>query len=154
MPVKEETPSRWCCYPTAQAYILARPNKTPEFRMSDMTVLSNKDQEGLVAGVCWFKYDFCQAVYNFSWWREKEPGEIRKRHLGEMKLMDWPKYSRCFPKESSVLSKRSVDSKQKNRRCSAKESTMLKGSSQYTFRKHLTAMPWEVVIRDNKIVKL
>ena len=26
---------------------------------------------------------------------------------------------------------------------------MLKGSSQYTFRKHLTAMPWEVVIRDN-----
>ena len=39
--------------------------------------------------------------------------------------MDWPKYSWCFPKESSVLSKRSVDSKQKNRRCSAKESTIL-----------------------------
>ena len=39
--------------------------------------------------------------------------------------MDWPKYSRCFPKESSVISKRSVDSKQKNRRCSAKESTIL-----------------------------
>ena len=39
--------------------------------------------------------------------------------------MDWPKYSRCFPKESSVLSKRSIDSKQKNRRCSAKESTIL-----------------------------
>ena len=66
-----------------------------------------------------------KPVYNFSWWREKEPGEIRKRHLGEMKLMDWPKYSRCFPKESSVLSKRIVDSKQKNRRCSAKESTIL-----------------------------
>ena len=42
-----------------------------------------------------------------------------------MKLMDWPKYSRCFPKESSVRSKRSIDSKQKNRRCSAKESTIL-----------------------------
>ena len=42
-----------------------------------------------------------------------------------MKLIDWPKYSWCFPKESSVLSKRSVDSKQKNRRCSAKESTIL-----------------------------
>ena len=41
------------------------------------------------------------------------------------KLMDWPKYSRCFPKESSVISKRVVDSKQKNRRCSAKESTIL-----------------------------
>ena len=63
-----------------------------------------------------------------------------------MKLIDWPKYS-------SVLSKRSVDSKQKNRRCSAKESTMLRGSSQYTLRYHLTAMPWEVVIRDQNIVK-
>ena len=42
-----------------------------------------------------------------------------------MKLIDWPKYSRCFPKESSVLSKRSVDSQQKNRRCKAKESTIL-----------------------------
>ena len=42
-----------------------------------------------------------------------------------MKLIDWPKYSWCFPKESSVLSKRSVDSKQKNRRCYEKESTML-----------------------------
>ena len=30
-----------------------------------------------------------------------------------MKLMDWPKYSRCFPKESSVLSKRSDDAKRK-----------------------------------------
>ena len=35
-----------------------------------------------------------------------------------MKLIDWPKYS-------SVLSKRVVDSKQKNRRCKAKESTIL-----------------------------
>ena len=35
-----------------------------------------------------------------------------------MKLIDWPKYS-------SVLSKRSVDSKQKNRRCYEKESTVL-----------------------------
>ena len=35
-----------------------------------------------------------------------------------MKLIDQPKYS-------SVLSKRSVDSKQKNRRCKAKESTIL-----------------------------
>ena len=58
-----------------------------------------------------------------------------------MKLIDWPKYS-------SVLSKRSVDSKQKNRRCSAKESTMLRGSSQYTLRYHLTAMHREVVIRN------
>ena len=35
-----------------------------------------------------------------------------------MKLIDQPKYS-------SVLSKRSVDSKQKNRRCYEKESTVL-----------------------------
>ena len=27
--------------------------------------------------------------------------------------MDWPKYSRCFPKESSVLFKRSDDAKRK-----------------------------------------
>ena len=48
-----------------------------------------------------------------------------------MKLMEWPKYSWC----------------------SAKESTMLKGSSQYTFRNHLTAMPWKAVIWDQNIVK-
>ena len=54
-----------------------------------------------------------------------------------------------------VLSKRVVGAFQKNRRCSAKESrfflkeaTMLRGSSQYTLRNHLTAMPWEIVIRD------
>ena len=46
-----------------------------------------------------------------------ESVEIRKRLLWEMKLIDWPKYSRCFPKESSILSK--------NRRCKAKESTIL-----------------------------
>ena len=86
--------------------------------------------------------------------KKKESVEIRKSHLGEMKLMDWPKYSRCSAKESSVLSKRIVGARQKNRRCFLKEATMLKGSNQYTFRNHLTAMPWEVVIRDNKIVKL
>ena len=42
-----------------------------------------------------------------------------------MKLIDWPKYSWCSAKESSVLSKRSVDSKQKNRRCYEKESSVL-----------------------------
>ena len=62
-----------------------------------------------------------------------------------MKLMDWPKYSRCFPKESSVLSKRIVGARQKNRRCFLKEATMLRGSSQYTLRNHLTAMHWEIV---------
>ena len=30
---------------------------------------------------------------------------------------------------------------------------MLKGSSQYTFRNHLTAMPWKAVIWDQNIVK-
>ena len=45
--------------------------------------------------------------------KKKESVEIRKSHLGEMKLMDWPKYSRCFPKESSVLFKRSDDAKRK-----------------------------------------
>ena len=62
-----------------------------------------------------------------------------------MKLIDCPKYSWCSAKESSVLSKRIVDSKQKNRRCFLKEATMLRGSSQYTLRNHLTAMHWEIV---------
>ena len=47
-----------------------------------------------------------------------------------------------------VLSKRVVGARRKNRRCFLKEATMLRGSSQYTLRYHLTAMPWEVVIRD------
>ena len=33
--------------PIAQAHILARPNKTPEFNMSDMTVLSTKNRRVL-----------------------------------------------------------------------------------------------------------
>ena len=41
-----------------------------------------------------------------------------------------------------------VGAKQKNRRLFLKESTMLKGSSQYTLRCQLTAMPWEVVKLD------
>ena len=52
------------------------------------------------------------------WRSQEESVEIRKRLLWEMKLIDWPKYS-------SVLSKRVVDAFQKNRRCSAKESTIL-----------------------------
>ena len=52
-----------------------------------------------------------------------------------------------------VLGKRVVGARQKNRRCSAKESTMLKGSSQYTLRYQSIAMPWEAVIRDKNIVK-
>ena len=63
-----------------------------------------------------------------------------------MKLIDWAKVF-------MVLSKRVVGSRQKNRRCSAKESTVLRGSSQYTLRNHLTAMHWEAVILDKNIVK-
>ena len=44
-----------------------------------------------------------------------------------------------------MLSKRIVDSKQKKRRCFLKESTMLKGSSQYTLIYHLTAMQREAI---------
>ena len=45
-----------------------------------------------------------------------------------MKLIDWPKYSWCSAKESSVLSKRIVGAFQKNRRCFLKESSVLMGS--------------------------
>ena len=68
------------------------------------------------------------------------------KYLFKKKLTNCPKYSWCSAKESSVLSKRIVDSKQKNRRLFLKEATMLKGSSQYTLRYHLTAMYREVVI--------
>ena len=47
-----------------------------------------------------------------------------------------------------VLSKRIVGAMEKNRRCSAKESTMLRGSSQYTLRYHLTATQRKVTKRD------
>ena len=85
-----------------------------------------------------------------------------------MELIEWPKYSsvlskrvvgafqksrRCFPKESTVLGKRIDGAKQKNRRFFLKEATMLRGSSQYTLRYHLTAIDREVVIRDKNIVK-
>ena len=83
-----------------------------------MTVLSTKKTGGSCRRCLLIQYDFYQAVYNFSWWREKESIEIRKRLLWEMKLIDWPKYS-------SVLWKRVVGAFQKTRRCSAKESSVL-----------------------------
>ena len=36
-------------YPTAQVHILALPNKSPEFSMSDMTVVSTKKTRVLLA---------------------------------------------------------------------------------------------------------
>ena len=68
------------------------------------------------------------------------------KYLFKKKLTNCPKYSWCSAKESSVLSKRIDGAKQKNRRCFLKEATMLRGSSQYTLRNHLTAMPWEIVV--------
>ena len=53
----------------------------------------------------------------------------------------------------TMLSKRVVDARQKNRRFFLKEATMLKGSSQYTLRHHLTAMHREAVIREQNIEK-
>ena len=75
-------------------------------------------------------------------------GTVLIQHTLILQLIDWPKYSWCSAKESSVLSKRIVDSQQKKRRCSAKEATMLRGSSQYTLRYQSTAMPWKAIIRD------
>ena len=130
--------------PTAQTHILAWPNKIPGF---SMTVLSTITGESvLVDCICWFNMTSAKLSIICVDEEKKESVEIRKRLLWEMKLIDWSKYSWCSAKESSVLSKRIVGAQQKNRRCSAKESTMLKGSSQYTLRYHLTAMPWEVVV--------
>ncbi|MCI5492251.1 MAG: hypothetical protein MR404_07520 [Prevotellaceae bacterium] len=49
----------------AQAHILAWPNKTLGFGMSDMTVLSTK-AGGACGGCLLIQYDFCPTVYNFS----------------------------------------------------------------------------------------
>ena len=74
------------------------------------------------------------------------------KYLFKKKLTNCPKYSWCSAKVDlntqvfMVLSKRVVGAFQKNRRCFLKEATMLRGSSQYTFRNHLTAMPWEIVV--------
>ena len=76
----------------------------------------------------WIQYDFSQAVCWFSWWREKESGESRKRLLWEMKLIDFSKHPRWLEKESSVLSKRIVGAKRENRRFFLKESSVLMGS--------------------------
>ena len=53
----------------------------------------------------------------------------------------------------TMLSKRVVGAFQMNRRFFLKEATMLRGSSQYTLRYHLTAMPWKAVIREQNIEK-
>ena len=77
----------------------------------------NKKTGGSCGRCLLMQYDFCQIVCWFSWWREKESGESRKWLFLEMKLIDFSKHPRWLEKESSVLSKRIVDSKQKNRRC-------------------------------------
>ena len=73
--------------PIVQAHILARPNKTLEFSMSDMTVLSTNKPEGLVDGVCGFSM-ILPSCLQFQLMKEKESFEIRKRLLWEMKLID------------------------------------------------------------------
>ena len=50
------------CFSREQVHIFVRPNQSPEFSMSDMTVLSTKT--GGSCGRCLLiQYDFCQAVY-------------------------------------------------------------------------------------------
>ena len=64
-----------------------------------------------------------------------------------MKLIEWSKYLWCSAKESSVLSKRIDGAKQKNRRCEAKEATVVRGSNQYTLRNHLLLILSEALKR-------
>ena len=71
-----------------------------------------------------------------------------------MKLIEWPKYL-------SVLSKRVVGAKQKNRRCSAKESSVLgkriddaKRKQSIYFQKSLNCYAVEAVIWDQNIKSL
>ena len=52
--------------PIAQAHILARPNKSPGFNMSDKTVLSTKKTGGSCGGCLLIQYDFCPTVFCFS----------------------------------------------------------------------------------------
>ena len=105
-------------------------------------------QEGLVEGVCWCSMTSVKLSADSVDEEKKNPMKAGNDSFWKWSWLTGPSIRRCSAKESSVLSKRIVDSKQKNRRCYEKESTMLRGSSQYTLRYHLTAMYREVVIRE------
>ena len=121
-----------------QAHILARPCKLPGFSMFDMNVLSTKKQEGLVAGVCWCSMTSVKLSADSVDEEKKSPVKA-----GNDSFWKW-----------SWLTGPSIHgAQQKSRRCSAKESSVLRGSSQYTLRNQLTAMHREVVIRGQNIVK-
>ena len=85
--------------------------KTLGFRIFGMTVLSNKNQEGLVAGVCCFSKLSTISV-------DEEKKSLVKAWNNSFWKWSWltgpsihgaqQKSRRCFPKESSVLSKEST----------------------------------------------
>ena len=107
----------------------------------------NQKQEGLVAGVCWFSMtsvklsaDSVDEGKRVRWNKEKTPLGNEVDWMAQVFIGAKKKNRRFSAKESTMLNKRVVGAQQKNRRCSAKESTMLRESSQYTLRNHLTAM--------------
>ena len=96
-----------------QAHILARPDK----KNLGLVSLAWPFCQTKIRRILWLvSVDvvwLLSSCLRFSWWREKESGESRKWLLLEMKLIDWPKYSWCSAKESSVLNKRSDDAQRK-----------------------------------------
>ena len=112
-----------------------------------------------MAGVCWCSMTSVKLSADSVDEEKKSPVKAGNDSFWKWSWLTGPsihgakqKSRRCFPKEATILSKRSDGAKQKNRRCFLKESTMLRGSSQYTLRYQLTTMPWEVVIRDKNPV--
>ena len=128
--------------PIEQVHIFARPNKPPGSACSIWPFYQQK-QDGIVACVCWFSMIMPSCLLFLVDEEKKRLVKSENDSFGKWMLIEWPKYSWCSAKESSVLSKRSDDSKQKNRRFFLKEATMLRGSSQYTLRYHLIALSKE-----------
>ena len=117
------------------------------------TFCQQKKQEGLVAGVCWCSMTSVKLFADSVDEEKKSPVKAGNDSFWKWSWLTSPsihgdlkKSRRCFLKESSILSKRIVGAKRKNRWCSWEV-------SQYTLRSHLTAMYREVIIRDKNIVK-
>ena len=138
VPVKGETLSYWCPSSNSASTYLGTAQQITWVQHLWHDRFVNKKNWGSCRLCLWILYDSTK---------------LSAVSVDEGKRVRWKQEMTPFGNEVDwlaqvfmVLSKRVVGAFQKNRRCFLKESTMLKGSSQYTFRNHLTAMPWEIVV--------
>ena len=126
MSVKEETPSHWCLSSKRASTNLGTALQMTRVQYVRYVRFVNKKQEGLVAGVCWCSMTAAKLSADSIDEEKKSPVKAGNDSFWKWSWLTGPSIRRCFPKEA----------------------TMLRGSSQYTLRYHLTAMYREVVIRE------